>query len=50
MRVLRLLTRRATEATLLTLLLLLGGFASADTADSLQQGEEVVVLDVENMT
>ena len=38
------------EATLLALLLLLGSVASADIADTLQQGEAVVVLDVENMT
>lgn len=50
MRVLRLLVRKATEATLLTLLLLVGSVANADAADSLQQGEELVVLDVENMT
>ena len=50
MRTLRLLTRKATEATLLTLLLLLGSVANADTTESLQQGEAVVVLDVENMT
>ena len=50
MRVLRLLVRTATEATLLTLLLLVGSVANADAADSLRQGEELVVLDVENMT
>ena len=50
MRTLRLLTRKATEAILLTLLLLLGSVANADTTESLQQGEAVVVLDVENMT
>ncbi|MFT7472357.1 MAG: hypothetical protein ACI8XU_002255 [Kiritimatiellia bacterium] len=50
MRVLGLLTRRATETTLLAVLLLLGSVASADIADTLQQGEEVVVLNVENMT
>ena len=50
MRVLGLLTRKATEATLLTLLILLGSVANADTPESLQQGEEVIVLDVENMT
>ena len=50
MRVLKVLTRKTTEATLLALLLLLGGVANADTAEVLQQGEDVIVLDVENMT
>ena len=50
MRVLKVLTRKTTEATLLALLLLLGSVANADTAESLQQGEDVIVLDVENMT
>jgi len=50
MGVLKLLTRETMEVTLLTLLLLVGSGANADTPESLQQGEEVVVLDVENMT
>ncbi len=35
---------------MLAVLLLLASVASADIADTLQQGEEVVVLNVENMT
>jgi hypothetical protein len=50
MSVLRLLTRKVTEATLLALLLLLGSVASANAAEQQQQGENVIVLDVENMT
>lgn len=50
MRILGLLARKATEATLLALLLVFCGVANADTAEVLQQGEDVIVLDVENMT
>jgi len=50
MRVVKLVTRKTTEATLLALLLLLGSVANADMSNTLQQGEEIVVLDVENMT
>jgi len=50
MRVLRLVSRKLAEATLLALLLLLGGVANGDATEQLQQGENVIVLDVENMT
>lgn len=50
MRVFRLLSQKLTEVTLLTLLLLLGSVANGDAAEQLQQGEDVIVLDVENMT
>jgi hypothetical protein len=50
MRILRLVSRRLTEVTLLALLLLLGSVANGDAAEQLQQGEDVIVLDVENMT
>lgn len=50
MRLLKLLTQKIVEATLLVLLLLAGSITSAEKAGSLQQGEDVIVLDVENMT
>ena len=50
MRLLKLLTQKIVEATLLVLLLLAGSIISAEKAGSLQQGEDVIVLDVENMT
>ena len=50
MRVLRLLSRKFTEATLLALLLLVGSVANGDAAEQLQQGKNIIVLDVENMT
>ena len=50
MRVLRVLVRKTTESTLLAVLLLVISIASADMAEGLQQGEEIVVLNVENMT
>lgn len=52
MRVLRIISRKLTEATLLALLLLLlvGSVANGDAAEQLQQGENIIVLDVENMT
>ncbi len=50
MRVLRIISRKLTEATLLALLLLVGSVANGDAAEQLQQGEDVIVLDVENMT
>ena len=50
MRVLSLLGRKVTQATLLALLLLLGSVANGDAKEQLQQGEEFIVLNVENMT
>jgi copper chaperone CopZ len=50
MRLLKLLTQKTVEATLLVLLLLAGSIINAEKAGSLQQGEDVIVLDVENMT
>jgi len=50
MRVLSLLGRKVTEATLLALLLLTGSVADGDANEQLQQGEEFIVLNVENMT
>ena len=49
MRVLRLLSRKFTEATLLALLLV-GSVANGDAAEQLQQGKNIIVLDGENMT
>lgn len=50
MRVFGLLTRKITEVTLLALLLPLGSIANGDAVEQLQQGEDVIVLDVDNMT
>ena len=50
MRVLKVLARKATEATLLAVVLLTSSIVGADITDGLQQGEEIVVLNVENMT
>jgi mercuric ion binding protein len=50
MRLLRVLTQKTVEMTLLVLLLLAGGVINAEKAGMLQQGEDVIVLDVENMT
>ena len=50
MRLLKLLTQKTVEAILLVLLLLAGSVINAEKAGSLQQGEDVIVLDVENMT
>ena len=50
MRLLRVLTQKTVEMTLLVLLLLAGSVINAEKAVSLQQGEDVIVLDVEKMT
>jgi mercuric ion binding protein len=50
MRVLKVLARKATEAPLLAVVLLTSSIVGADMTDGLQQGEEIVVLNVENMT
>ena len=50
MRVFRLLSRKLAEATLLALLLLMGSVANGDAAEQLQLDEDVIVLDVKNMT
>ena len=50
MRLLKLLTQKTVEMTLLVLLLLAGSVINAEKAGMLQQGEDVIVLDVESMT
>lgn len=50
MRLLKLLTQKTVEMTLLVFLLLAGGVINAEKAGMLQQSEDVIVLDVENMT
>lgn len=50
MQIRKTLIRNTTQAAMLVLLLVLGSVANADATEQLQQGEELVVLDVENMT
>jgi len=46
----RLFARNTIEMTFIAVLFLLSNIANADIADTLQRGEEAVVLDVQNMT
>jgi len=46
----KLVMRKATEIGLLACLLLLAGIVHSDAPQEVQQGEELVVLTVENMT
>ena len=50
MRLFRHKPRHAIEIGMFTLLLLLVGIANGQISQELQQGEKLVVLDVENMT
>lgn len=42
--------RNTIEMTFIAVLFLLSNITNADMADTLQRGEETVVLDVQNMT
>ena len=50
MKYFRLFARNTIEMTFIAVLFLLSNIANADNADTLQRGEEAVVLDVQNMT
>lgn len=50
MRSSKLAIRKAAEIGLFSLLFLLAGFAHGDDSQELAKGEELVVLNVENMT
>ncbi|MBT5718349.1 hypothetical protein OAU36_05495 [Gammaproteobacteria bacterium] len=50
MKYFRSFVRNTIEMTFIAVLFLLSNIANADMADTLQRGEETVVLDVQNMT
>ena len=50
MKYFRSFARNTIEMTFIAMLFVLSNIANADMADTLQQGEEAVVLDVQNMT
>ena len=50
MKYFRSFARNTIEMTFIAVLFLLSNIANADMADTLQRGEETVVLDVQNMT
>ncbi len=50
MKYFRSFARNTIEMTFIAVLFLLSNIANADMADTLQRGEEAVVLDVQNMT
>lgn len=50
MRVSKLSIRKAAEISLFSILLLMSGIAYGDASQELQKGEQIVVLNVENMT